>query len=147
MNLCMTDIAQARKLFSGGTYSCVLVRDSIIYTSTLTGVAPLISFIEDGTDLKGFSIADKIIGKAAALLFVYAGIKTAHGITMSRKAAAVFETHSIVYTYDTMTPEIINRTGTGICPMEQAVLAVESPEEALSVLKDTMIHLRTQHKI
>lgn len=45
-----------------------MCKGSTIYISTERGVKPLIDRIDDGTDLQGFSAADKVVGKAAAFL-------------------------------------------------------------------------------
>ena len=42
---------------------------------------------------------------------------------------------------ETAVDRIINRAGTGLCPMEQAVLDVEDPGEGLRVLKETVRRL------
>jgi hypothetical protein len=138
----MTDIEYAKKRLNSGSYSCVLVKNDIIYTSTLSGISPLVTFLDAGTDLKGFSAADKIIGKAAALLFVLAGVREVYGQTMSERAAAVLKRYGIVFSYGSLIPEIINRQGTGMCPMEKTVLDTEEPSVALTALKQTMARLK-----
>ena len=50
--------------------------DASVHTSNDRGVAPLMKLLkEDNTQLKDAMIADKVIGKAAALLMVYAKVK------------------------------------------------------------------------
>lgn len=138
----MTDTEKAKQLFASGTYSCVLVKGQTVYTSTLTGVAPMIDFLDRGVDLRGFSVADKIVGKAAALLFVLAGIKEAHAVLMSRSGADVLRKSGIALSYDTLTDTIINRMGTGACPMELTVEAVNEPAAAYQALKARQESLR-----
>jgi len=140
----MTDIEKAKDVFEKGNYSCVLVRGDKIITSTMTGVMPMLSFIDAKMDLKGFSVADKIVGKAAAMLFVVAGIQQVYGKTMSRKAAAVLSENGINSSYGTLIDEIVNRQGTGMCPMEKAVLAVSDPQQAPDVLSRTMMQLHAK---
>jgi hypothetical protein len=80
-------------------------------------------------------IADKVIGKAAALLMVYAGVKEVFTPTISDPAVEVFEKHNVKITYDKVVERIINRTGDGLCPMESLCLNVENPEEAFDLIR------------
>ena len=57
-----------------------------MYSSTERGVKPLLDFIENGPNLRGFSAADKIVGKAAALLYVLLGVKEVYAPVMSETA-------------------------------------------------------------
>ena len=76
----------------------------------------MMKFIGMGKDLKGYSAADMIVGKAAAMLFVKAGICAVHGKVMSEAASEYLEAHHIPHSYDKLTEQIINRTGDNICP-------------------------------
>lgn len=60
------NLAEAKRLMENGGYTCVLYKDGITHTSTKRGVLPLKEWLEKKTELKGFSAADKVVGKAAA---------------------------------------------------------------------------------
>lgn len=138
----MSDIGRARKLLAEGSYTCVLCKDDEVYKNTLRGVAPMVKWLENGTDLVGFSAADKVIGKAAAMLFVLAGVKEVHGDVMSTAAAEFLTSEGIPFTYDTLTEKIINRSGDGICPMEQLTAEMNDPEAAFEAIKLKLSELR-----
>ena len=57
--------------------TCVLLTaDGRVLESSLSGVSPLTEWLrKDPELLRGASIADRVIGKAAALLMLYAGVK------------------------------------------------------------------------
>ncbi len=55
----------------------------------------MMKFIGMGKDLKGYSAADMIVGKAASMLFVKAGICAVHGKVMSEAASEYLEAHHI----------------------------------------------------
>ncbi len=131
----MSDISRAKKFFETGKYTCVLCKDEQLYLSEKKGIAPVLDLIESGTSLEGFSAADKIIGRAAALLFILGGAVSVYGEVMSKGAAELFEKHGIRYSYETLTERIINRTGTGICPMEEATKGIDDPAEALEAIR------------
>jgi hypothetical protein len=54
------------------------------------------------------------------------------------KALDVFKKYGIATDYDTRPDGIINRAGTGPCPMENAVANVATPEEALAAIKSKL---------
>ncbi|MBR0461936.1 MAG: DUF1893 domain-containing protein [Erysipelotrichaceae bacterium] len=131
----MTDMEKARELLTDDK-TCVLVKDDRIYSSVRKGIAPLMGFLNEGIDIRGFSIADRIVGKAAASLYVLAGIKEAYGEVMSKAGAARLEEYHIPYTYGTLTERIINRKGDDICPMEKTVQDIDDPQDAYEALKE-----------
>ena len=105
--------------------------DASVVVSDDRGVAPLMKLLKDNKEqLRDSMIADKVIGKAAALLMVYAGVKEVFTPTISVPAVEVFEKHDVKITYDKVVERIINRKGDGLCPMETLCLNVENPEEA-----------------
>lgn len=132
------DLAQARGLLEEENYTCVLCKGQEIYTSTKRGVQPLVEWLSAGTDLHGFSAADKVIGKATAFLYVLTGVKEVYAPVMSEKARAVFVKYGIAFECREVVDAIINRAGTGICPMEQAVAEIEGPEEAYLAVRETL---------
>jgi hypothetical protein len=124
----------------------VLCKENVIYTSTKNGVAPLIEWLTNDINITGFSAADKIVGKAAALLFVLGGVREVYSPVMSETAVDVFTRYGIATEYETLVPIIINRTGTGPCPMEQAVTNIENPSEALKAIQNTLADLQSRGK-
>lgn len=131
----MTDIEKARALLAQGQKTCVLCRGDALISSEKAGIAPMVEFITDEINLHGFSAADKIIGKAAALLFVLAGVHEVYADVMSTSAMEIFKQHSIPFSYGEKTTVIVNRTGTGSCPMEQAVQGLTDPRAALEAIR------------
>jgi hypothetical protein len=57
---------------------------------------------------------------------------------MSRAALSVLENAGIEVRYDTLTDNIINRRGDGICPFESAVLDILSADEAYGAILEKM---------
>lgn len=102
----------------------------------------MVNFIEQNTDLKGFSAADKIVGKAVAMLFISAGVTSVYADVMSKAAVSIFSDYCVDYSYNILTENIINRTGNGLCPMEQAVSNISDISQALSVIKNAIEKLR-----
>ena len=128
----MTDLEKAKGLLA--SHTCVLCKSDAVYASLKTGIAPMLDWIADGAKLHGFSAADKIVGKAAALLFVYTGIREVYGEVISEAGLAVLKRHHIPCSYGICVPFIINRRGDGMCPMEETVQSIDDPGEALQAL-------------
>ena len=121
-----------------GGYTCVLVGDDAVYTSNLRGVKPLIQFLERETVQPGFSAADKVVGKAAAFLYVLLEVKELYATVISAPALELLKSYGINVSYETVVEMIRNRSDTGYCPMEQATLNLSEPEEALHAIKETL---------
>jgi len=116
--------------------SCLIIKnDTVIYKSHEKGVYPLLCSVDL---MKGAILADKTIGKAAALLCVLGRAEGVYGRIMSKPAEQVLKQHKIKYKFGTETDNILNRPQTDICPMERLVEKIDSPEEAFYLLTQTM---------
>lgn len=132
---------KARQILEENRCTCVLRRGDTVYTATERGVKPLVRWLTQGTDLRGFSAADKVVGRATAYLYVLLGVEEVWAAVMSEAAAEVLRRHGITAAQDQLVPNIINRTGTGICPFEEAVLNIHTPEEALTAIRAKMLEM------
>ena len=72
------------------------------------------------------------------VLFEMLGVKEVWAAVMSEAAAEVLRLHGIAASQGKLVPNIINRAGTGICPFEEAVLNIQTPEEALIAIRAKM---------
>lgn len=140
----MADIDVAKQLLKDCGYKCVLVKGDVIRISEKRGVAPMMEFIEAGMDLNGFSAADKVVGKAVALLFVLTGISEVYAETISSHAIAILEKNNIPFSFNTSVEHIINRFGDGLCPMEEATLDINDPQEAYDAICAKLEELNAQ---
>lgn len=138
----MRDVEKASALFRSGGFTCVLCKGETVYTSRETGISPMLDFIGNDTDLNGFSAADRIVGKAAAMLFGLAGISEVYADVMSQSAAAFLTEKGIPFSYGTLTNRIINRKGDGVCPMEQTVADISDVNEAYIAIRNKREALR-----
>lgn len=100
------------------------------------GIKTLLSLLQNNPQLlKNAQVADKIVGKAAALLMIVGGVKEVYAETISESAIKVFQKHQVPFTFAISTPQIINRAGTGPCPMESCVEGIDDPACAYEALK------------
>ena len=91
----MDDLLQARIRLAQGNHTCVLCRDGVYHVSDNRGVRPLVDWLDSGLDLRGFSAADKVVGRATAFLYVLLGIRSVHALVMSTPAMEVLEAAAI----------------------------------------------------
>lgn len=127
--------------------SFVYVTEEAVLTSEYKGIRRLLALVNEQTTLAEGFVADRIVGKAAALLMVLQGAKNVYAETIDQPALAVFRTHGVNVLFRKLVPIIINRAGDGICPMENAVLAVDDPREAFTVLSETVKKLMNATKV
>jgi glycerol-3-phosphate O-acyltransferase len=118
----------------------ILKEDKTLFTSSEEGMKPLIEAINRVgiSTLEDAIVVDKIVGKAAALLISYFRAKKVHCIVLSKKGRTVLENHSIKHYEERLTPEIMNRRGTALCPFEQAVMDVDDPQEGYERVSTTL---------
>lgn len=128
----MTDLEMAIANLEG--HSICLCKNGDYFTEDGRGVSPIMRLIGENRNLKGYSVADVIVGKAAAILFVKEEITAVYGKTMSSGAIAFLKQHGIHCEYDILTKYIINRQGTDICPMEKIVAKISDVNEAYEAL-------------
>ncbi len=141
-----SDLAQAKSLLLDGEYTCVLCKGEETYTSTKRGVMPLVKWLNSDIDLHEYSVADKVVGKAAAFLYSLLGVKEVYAPVMSESAIHTLAKYGINPTCDLPVKSIINRVGTGSCPMEQTVKSIEDPEEAFMAIKQKLIDLSANNE-
>lgn len=129
------NLSKALDLLNTGNYTCVVCREDTVYTTTQRGVAPLLSWLDNHTDLRGFSAADRVVGRGAAFLYCLLGVKEVYSRVMSLPAAEVLRTHGICADAEVFVEGIINRAGDGPCPFEAAVMNIQDAGEALAAIR------------
>lgn len=123
------DIQSLKRLVRDG-YTVAASDGERLLVSRERGIKPLVQWLNDGGDFCGFSFADKIVGRAAAMLYVRLGAARVWAQVMSSGGKRTLEEHGIVAECEVETERIINRLGTGMCPMEEAVEGIDNPLEA-----------------
>ena len=132
------DLNKAKQLLEQNDMTCVLCRQDCVLTSRLRGVRPLLEFLDSGTDLRGFSAADKVVGKGAAFLYCLLGVRGVYAPVMSKAARQVLEAHGIYAVCQLQVEAIFNRRRDGFCPMEIATEHISDPRVALIAIRETL---------
>lgn len=126
------------KLLHEGNYSCV-IKNKEISTFTQRGITDLYDLLNtDPAFLRGAQIADKVIGKAAAVFRVqevYTDIISEPALVLLRRANIKLDCMQVV-------PRIQNRDRTGWCPLETLCYELESPEAMYPVIQNFVERMR-----
>ena len=134
----MKDIDMAKELLEKEKLALAIVKDGkLVFSSYERGIKPLYTAVEQLKDeLESSSVADKVTGKAAAMLCKYANIKELNTKLISENAISILEETSIIYEYDESAPYIKNRDKTGMCPVETLSLETNNINELLSGIRN-----------
>lgn len=123
------------------TVRCAVMSGENVFTDSKQGISPLLEVVESGRFL-GCIAADRIVGKAAALLYAYLGAKEVYGSVMSEEGEKTLDRFNIEHSCKRLVKFIRNRKGDGICPMEKTVENIDEPSEALRAIKAKLISLK-----
>jgi len=131
------DLTLAKEALFNGELSLVLARNGrLIFKSKSHGIADMIAMIDElGKLTEGASLADSVVGGAAALLCVYAGVTSVYGSRMSEGAVAILMSYDIHHEFGELVPRILNRKMNDVCPFDKAVSGIEDPTVALEKLR------------
>jgi len=131
------DLKLARQRLKQKNLTLVVVkRGKVIFETGVHGISGLLNAIEGlGARMRGSSVADKIVGRAAALLCVYSGVVAVFAITASDGGIEVLLKNNVSVELERRVLHILDSKGTGVCPFERLASSFSSPEEAYEGLK------------
>lgn len=134
----MKDLELAKNILEEKELTLAIVKEGkIIFTSTDRGIKPIYTAVlELKEELKGATVVDKVIGRAAAILCKYAGIRALYTKLISNQAIKIFEGSSIKFFYDESSPYIKNRDKSDMCPVEKLSQGVDNPKELIQRISE-----------
>jgi hypothetical protein len=134
----MTDLERAKQIFSDEHLSFVLVKQNrVLATGTRDGIGELLTAVERlGAETNGASLADKVVGKAVAMLAVEAGVRAVYSPLASEAAQRVLFSRQISLQAVRLVPLIRNKRDDGPCPMERLTMPLDEPRDAVAALKN-----------
>jgi len=129
------------RLRSEENCSCVVRNGDCIRIYRERGVRDLFRLLhERPRELQGALIADKVVGKGAAALMILGRIEALFADVISIPALELLERARIATRYGIAVPRIINRQGTGPCPLESRCAACITAEECLPLIREFVEH-------
>jgi hypothetical protein len=133
----MKDLEIARIRLKEGNLSLVIAKNGKIIFETrshgLRGFLQAINLLDK--ELAESSVADRIMGRAAALLSVYSNVSAVFAVTISKEGIKVLEDNNIPYQFESCVPKILNSKGDDMCPFEKLTITLTNPAKAYSKLK------------
>lgn len=140
----MDDLELARGVFESNGYAFVLVKDARVVASGMReGIGELLDAVRaQGQGLRGAALADKIVGKAVAMVAADAGIAEVYTPLGSEAGRKVLEEYGIRFEADRLVPLILNKRNDGPCPMERLTQPLAEPAEAVEALREFVAQRR-----
>ena len=143
----MNDLEKAKSLLIQNHLTLIIIkRGETLFETKSNRISGFLNAIEQlGKKLEDAAVADKVAGKAVALLCVYSGINAVYAEILSTKAKEVFEKNRITHQWKTLVENILDQNRQDTCPFEKEAKTVTSPNEAyerFNILKQRMIHCR-----
>ena len=123
--------------------SCVIYNNDHTHLFHKRGVQDMHQLLRTSPDtLCGAMIADKVVGKGAAVLMTAGGVRWVYADVSSQSALEFLLTHNIEAEYGRVVPNIINRAGTDICPVEKVCMQCDNIEDALTLIDEFIEKMR-----
>ncbi len=114
----------------------IVKKGKVIFETKKQGISGFLQAIEKlDKNLVAASAADKIVGVAAAMLCVYAGVASVFALTVSEEGIRVLEDNNIACLFEKKVSNILNRDKNDVCPFEKLAISSRSPDEAYVKLK------------
>jgi len=141
----MTDLEIAKNELCEENLTLAIVKNGeLLYSTDSHRITGFLDAIEKcGAILEGASVADKVAGKAIALLCAHTKVKEVYALVMSRQALIVFKKHKVGYHWGELVENILDSSKVGMCPFEKAAADISDPEKAYRVFKGLRENLRS----
>jgi len=133
----MMNLDLAKRRLREGSLNLVIVKDGkTLFESRSSGIRGLLQAVERfGEGLFGSSAADKVVGRAAAMLCAYSRFSEVFAVRMSEGGRKVLNENNIKYQFEELVPRILDIKQADVCPFEKLVAESKNPKEAYEKLK------------
>jgi hypothetical protein len=134
----MNDLELAQHTFRAGSHAFVIVKNgAVLHTGSRDGIGELIEAVDAlGDAAHGASLADKIVGKAVAMVARAAQFRAVYSPLASQAALDTLAIDHIPLKSDRLVPLILNKRNDGPCPMEKLTQFIQDPHEAVTALRE-----------
>jgi hypothetical protein len=133
----MKDLDLAKGELYENKLTLVIVKNGkILYQSDNHRISGFLDAIEKcGQNLEDSSVADRVVGKAVALLCAYAKVKEVYASVLSQKAQTVLKENKIGYQWKELVENVLNIEKTGMCPFEKSAANISNSQQAYQTFK------------
>jgi len=131
------DLNVAKQRLKQKNLALVIAREGkVVFETSSRGIGGLLKAIEESdNEMKGSSVADRIVGKAAALLCVFAGVVAVFAVTASEEGIRALRDNNVLCRFENKVPFILNYKRNDTCPFEKLVIKISNSKEAYEKLK------------
>ena len=132
MNVKRQDLEIAHLNLIDEDLSLVIVKNGkVLFETEKQGIGGFLQAIEKlDRNLVSASVADKVVGVAAAMLCVYSGVSSVFAQTISAEGIRALEANNIEYLFEKKVSNILNRNKNDVCPFEKLAIASGNAEDA-----------------
>jgi hypothetical protein len=132
----MNDLDLAKHALGADQRAFVIVKEGqILATGTRDGIAELLDETRAlGEKTRGAVLADRIVGKAVAMVARAMEIRAVYTPLASQAARETLAAAQIEFAYEHLVPLIMNQRGDGPCPLERLTLPLTDPRHAVEAL-------------
>jgi hypothetical protein len=133
----MNDLEIAKRTLYKKELTLAIVKNGeVLFETRSHRISGFLGAIEQfGDALEGASLADRVAGKAIALLCVYAKINEVYAEILSKKAKTVFEQNGIHHEWKELVDNVLDLNKSGVCPFEKAADGISDPKDAYRTFK------------
>jgi hypothetical protein len=133
----MSDLDIAKSRLYGKKLTLTIVKDGeVLFETGSHRISGFVGAIEKlGAKLEGAAVADRVAGKAIALLCIYAKISAVYAEVLSEKAKAVFEENGVRHEWKELVKNVLDLNKKGVCPFEKAAADISDPKDAYRKFK------------
>ena len=126
------DLGIAKKRLRDGDLTLSVVKDGkTIFETSLHGISGFLEAVEkNGKKLESASAADRVVGKAVALLCLYVKMRAIYAVTLSKKAEALLKENNVYVEWQELVDRILNKDKSDMCPFEKIASDLTEPKEA-----------------
>ena len=129
------DIAKDR-LYRQDLNLVIVKNGEVLFETRSHKISGFFKAVEDvGFELRGAVVADKVVGKAIALLCVNSEIAEVYAEILSAKAKLLFEEKGVRCEWKELVDNILDLKRSSVCPFEKIAATISDPKKAYEGFK------------
>ncbi len=142
----LANLELARQELQSGSHSVVMAGGGqVLARERGKGLAPLLAVLLEVQGVTGdLALADSIVGLAAAYFLLDVPVRAVYARVISEKAESYLREHGVHVEAETQVAQIMNREGTGMCPLEKIAVESEGPEQARCRIRGFLHRMMSQ---
>lgn len=133
----MQDLEIAKKELYSKRLTLSIVKDNrVLFKTDSHRISGFIHAIDTlGKELNGASVADRVAGKALALLCIYAEIREVYAEVLSKQAQTLFQENNVSCHWSQLVDNVLDVNKADVCPFEKAASEVSNPKDSYFAFK------------